>query len=99
MPELAIANMQWGTDSTTPVASQEALIAPLGLKKPVEVEYPGPTSVRFTSVLDYGDLNGESLREVVLLTHSGLVFARKTFVPEEEKAYAFLWTFIWTINF
>ena len=103
MPELAVAKMQWGSSNTAPAAGQTALIAPLGLQKPVSVDYPTPMSVRFISILGNADLNGETLREVVLLTHSNLVFARKTFVPSgnppNEKAYAFTWEFRWTINF
>jgi len=99
IPELAIAKMQWGTSPAVPSPGQEALLAPLPLQKGVTVEYPSGTQVTFTSVLDNGDLNGEDLAEAVLLTHSNLVFARKTFTAPETKAYAFVWTFRWTINF
>jgi hypothetical protein len=99
MPELAVARMQWGTDGTPPSATDEALRSPLPLQKPVLVDYLSNTKVQFTATLANADLNGEYLREAVLLTHSGLVFARRVFTPEHEKSYAFTWTFKWTITF
>lgn len=91
---LYITKMKWGTgghdplDPTQPIpptVADEALAAPIASPayKPVTVDYPSYTSVRFTATLDQTEANGVGLSEEGLFcTGDGadeFMFARKTF--------------------
>jgi len=88
--QLFITNMRWGTgghnpgsptEPLTPSVSDEDLASPISTpaSKPITIDYPTETSVRFTAELDQSEANGEGLSEEGLFTDLDFLFARKTF--------------------